>query len=821
MTPPLPIDRVLRGVTLAAVGALGVLGLASDSIVVGGTAWLGFALFALSGLGFFAVRAGKLTDVDFGLRAAWGVAVYLGLAGVLIAVGLLARPAVLALAAVGFAGFAWRELVTADPLWKRAAAGIAFARERPTIALVAIIVIAGALFHVVGAVAQLDRNPWDDDVAYTPLVRRLLDTGNLVEPFSYRRLGAYGGQTALQALLAARGSFASVNALDKGLCFALVMLLVTGSRIRGVALALIALVVLTLPDTSINTASEWSGVAMFVALYRTIARTDDARRFALAGLVGVAACTLRQTYIPVVAIFFVATLAMRRDARAWRAVIVAAAAILPWWIAAWESSRTFLFPFIEGNWNHGLSLQKTAYTWFEELELLVYCCIETAPIVIVQPLFVLAAFTEDTRRGRPLTALFVATVVGFVLLVHAFSTADAASMWRYAFGYSIALAIVFALETADDSDAVRLPPIGRWAVLASLLLQLVVGHARLPKQFATMWSDIAEASRGDPTASAEQQRYAAMQAAVPAGERLAVMLDDPAYLDYKRNPIANLDTPGWVSPEPQMPSFLGAPAMRAYLLNQNIRYVAFVRPDRARYFFRREFWVQRIFTDAEVFQAMSAYVIDAIDTMTALAGSLRPVYDADGLVVLDLGQMTEFLPVTLGDERTRRGAWVRQLADDLGMHDAWSLNPRADVVFGDGFSPLTFVDASAEPKWFEVADRPAGTPTHGTPVRWMHRRNHVRVRGNADMHLVLRGKVNINAVFARPHVDVSLDGALLASPVAGDDGHFEVDVVVPEAQLDGWCDLYIVLATVGEPEKDIKDLRAAWLESFEWEPNAR
>jgi hypothetical protein len=207
--------------------------------------------------------------------------------------------------------------------------------------------------------------------------------------------------------------------------------------------------------------------------------------------------------------------------------------------------------------------------------------------------------------------------------------------------------------------------------------------------------------------------------------------------------------------------------------------------------------------------------------MTALAKAVRPVYDDDGLVVLDLGQMTEFLPVTLGDERARRGTWVRQLADGLGMHDAWSLNPRADVVFGDGFSPMTFGDANADPKWYEVADRPATPPTRGTPVRWMHRRNHVRVRGDTDMHLVLRGKVNVNTVYARPHIDVSLDGELLASPVPGDDGRFAVDVVVPRSKLDGWCDLYLVLATVGEPEKDIKDLRAAWLESFEWEPNGR
>src|SRR5262249_27895513 len=93
MTPPLPIDRALRVVTLAAVAALGVLGfVAPDSVLRGGLAWLGFLFFVLSGFGYFVVRAARQLDADFGLRAAWGAALYLALAGVLIAFGVCTRP---------------------------------------------------------------------------------------------------------------------------------------------------------------------------------------------------------------------------------------------------------------------------------------------------------------------------------------------------------------------------------------------------------------------------------------------------------------------------------------------------------------------------------------------------------------------------------------------------------------------------------------------------------------------------------------------------------------------------------------------------------
>ena len=336
--------------------------------------------------------------------------------------------------------------------------------------------------------------------------------------------------------------------------------------------------------------------------------------------------------------------------------------------------------------------------------------------------------------------------------------------------------------------------------------------------FQAAFSDIADASRGDPTAAAEARRYAALQRAVPAGERLAVMLDDPAYLDFTRNQIANLDTPGWASSGTQMPCFMGAEAMRAYFVTEGYRYFAFVRPERSRYFFRREFWVQRIFTDSEVFQAMSAYVIDAIDNAVALASTLKPIYEVDGLVVLDLGTTAPPPPIPdPTNERARRSAWFARLADGLKLHDAWSLNPRQDVVFEDGLTGVTFLDGD-EPKWFEVVKPTTAVPMRGLPVRWMHRRSHIRVRGDDDMHLTIRGRVNLNAVYTRPHVDVSIDGTLIASPIADDHGVFTIDTTVPASLLGGWHDLYIVFATVGEPEKDLRDLRAAWLEAFEWRP---
>jgi hypothetical protein len=831
-------DRALRCAAIAAIAGLAVLSLAMpSSLFTGAIAWLVVLCFVLSGWGWLVVRVTRVEDPDFGLRAVWGAAGYLAIAGPLVMLGVCSRPVVLALVAVGFVGFAWRELVAPMPLWTHIRDAGRFGRAQPLVTFLVVALGAVAVLHVLGGIAQLSRNAWDDDIAYTPLLGRLLQIGDMVEPFSFRRLGAYGGQIALQGLVGARGTLANVHLFDQSLCFALVVLLVTGYaralKASAFTLALCALLVLLVPDISINTGSYWSGVAVFLALYRTVVRSETSPRahLAIAALVAAAACTLRQNYIPAAVVFLVLVLASRvqRAGRAewkhwWPAILVAIAALLPWCIAAFISSRTFLFPFMQGTWNHGLTLAPTGWSWVDELSFFISCCLDTQPLAIIPLLFPLLACTVDDRRGRPLTALFLASIAGFLLMVHSFQGSDTFSLWRYAFGYAFALTLVFVLEVGGASDVrpVRLAPLGRWILLAAILIQLAMLRGDVVKRYAGILTDLREAitldRHGDPQARAEQRRYAAMQAAIPAGARVAVMVDDAVFLDYARNDIANLDTPGYASPGTQMPSFTGADAMRAYFLSEGLRYLAYVRPERSRYFYRREFWLWRIFHDNELFQVMSAYVLDTIDTFEQLRTSSKVLYDADGLVVLDLDKPHGPPPrLDPAGEPKRRDAFVHALADREHLHTAWSLTSRYDLIFADGFSGFTLLESDVEPRWYELLYTNPD-PQVGIPTRWMTWRAHMRVRGERDMHLLMRGKVNLNALYSRPRIDVSLDGELLTSVTVDEHGDFTIDLAVPKAKLVRWSDLYLTFSTVGQPERDARNVRVARLVDVVWEP---
>jgi hypothetical protein len=841
---PAALDRGLRIAAIVAVFGLGAAGLAQPgSVLRGGVAWLVFLGCVCAGWGTLVAWTARAADPGSGLRAALGAAGYVAVGGLLLAAGLLTRPVVLALIALGFAGFAWRELTAPAALWRRAADAVRFLRRNPSLGALAGVLAALAALRIVGAVATLESNPWDDDIAYTPFVKRLLDTGDLIEPFSFRRLGAYGGQTVLQALGAARGTLANVQLIDKGLALAIALVTMVGyareRRTQRVWLALIALVVIALPDTAINTASYWTGVVGFLALYRCVVR----EQWLLVGMVGAAVGTLRQNFIAVVVIFVAGVLVSRlvsrarampaREAwelerRAWAQVGgVAAAVIVPWWLAAYASNQTFLFPIMRGTWNHALSLSPSATSWTQELAALVTGGLETTPIVVMPLLALAVVFVADRRLGRPLTALAIACALGFGLVVHSLAGGETFQLWRYAFGFTTALTLAFVIEIGAGDDAhVSLAPLARWIVLAALVLQLVVGRGGLGKQAIGLVDNLREAAaidrNGDPSARAEQRRYAAMQAAIPRDAAVVVMLDDPALLDYRHQVIANLDVPGLASPGPQLPAFTGAEPLRAYLVAQGYRYVAFVRSERSRYCFRRAFWLWRMFNDLELFRIMSAYQIDMIDNLAELATTTRKLYDDDGLVVLDLAaplRAASWRPA-VGDEPTRRTAWTRELAAREGLRDAWSLTSRADLRFEHGFGELRYIDASiADPKWYELS-RPAPEPvTRGTAVLPIQRRGHLRVRGTTAMRLVVRAEIALNAVLTHPRLDVSLDGELVASAVADPAGRYAIDVTVPRDRLGaGWSDLYLVFSSLAEPDRNLRDVRIARLLAVEWAP---
>jgi hypothetical protein len=682
-SPPTASPTPSRGVALAARAAsvvaplvAGAVGLACpDSVLVGGLGWLAALMASLAGYGHLAERVARVR-LDAGMRLAWGIAVYIMIGGWLLAAGVLTHAALAGLVAIGAVAYAVRELTVPVPTLIAAARALpGLGRERHRTAFLALIVAIAAV-NTVGAVARQHGNVYDDDIVYTPMVQRLLDAGDLDEPFSFRRISAYGGQTVFQALAAVRGTLANLYLIDGALCQIAVLLLIAGlargraagpgrphgPRVDDLVVGLVLLVVVLLPDTSINTASYWSGVVLFLALYRSFlqATGDGAtpRLFAAIGILAAGICSLRQNYLPVAGLFGLLVLLARLlpAPRAWRSelplwiasLLGGLVALAPYCLATWQSNDTFLYPLVNGTFNPDIQMQPALFSAWQELQFFIKVLLEPDPyratLVLVPVLF----FARDTRPGRPFTAFAIASAIGFVLLVHSFTLSDARNLWRYSFGYTGPLLVILLLEGAaaglrsrtDPTTGLDVPLIGRVVIVVSLLVQLAVSGRAIASEYDGLAADVEQAIAGErqPVGSdSVASLYRAAQAATPAGATVAVMLDEPVHLDYARNRIINIDLPGFASYAPGMPFFRGADAVARYFSGHGIRYLAFVRGDASRYMYRRDYWLQRLFWDTELWRVMGAYTVDCIDNFTAIAADHRILFERDGVVVIDLG----------------------------------------------------------------------------------------------------------------------------------------------------------------------------------------
>ncbi len=642
------IAFLARALVVALPAACGTFAAAAPhSVLLGGLAWLGFLLAALAGFGHGMAKLFRV-DGDLGLRLIWGTAGFMTVSGCLLAAGSLNVYAYGVLLALGFALYAWRQVSRHEPaLFSLGRAIVGAFKNHPHEALLYSALVVLALVNIIGAIPPQDSNVYDDDIAYTPMVRRLLEAGDLYEPFGFRRMCSYGGQSVLGALAAVRGTIANVYLVDHGLFFLVTLLLICGCLRRagsdrfvgGLLIFILAL----LPDSSINTGSHWTGVALFVGLYRTLADVSwSPRSIFLAGLVAGTTCTLRQNYLPVAVLalalplLFHSIQTRRVQGKLWVwALAGGVATLFGFVIAIFQSNHTFLYPLMLGTANPDVPMAPPVWNGFQQTEFFLHVLL--APdLRLFLPLLPILFLQRDRRPGLPLLAFTAACTVGFVLLMHSFALSDADNLWRYAFAYTMALSIILVVEGTRAGE-LQLPSTARFWVIACLLAQLLTTIKPVSRKFNTIGSNLSAATRSLPHSELERD-YETLQSLVPAGERLAVLLDEPVHLDYRRNQIFNLDYPGVTSLPPGMPNFRGAEAMAEYFRGQKIRYLAFVRGTHSRYFYRRGIWVHRLIIDTELWTSVAPYFIDTLDNFDELARVYPVLFEKDGMVLVDLAR---------------------------------------------------------------------------------------------------------------------------------------------------------------------------------------
>jgi hypothetical protein len=603
--------------------------------------------------------------VDLGLRVAWGAGLVCFVGGVLMVPALMTRLAALLVVDAGLV-LALVSLALERRSVRSSVVELGrIAIRQPGLAVLTALVCLAVGGHFFAGVSDWRTNPYDDDIAYLAFVRKLLDTGTVLEPFSLRRLSALGGQNLFHELVALRAAPSQAHAFDRSIAVLMTSLLVAGHRSGArrppLLMTLLAIVTfVSLPNVAINTASYYSGVAFFLALFRTIVWADQGTRPVWAtaipiALVGAATCTLRQNYMAVVVAALVSSYAFRAFASqgAWRSRVVEPAmaagmslvALVPWFVVGWQSNRTFLYPFMLGTANPALLLSSSAGRPLREAYLYLWTVVDGTPLQVL-PLFVLAALlVREKRQRRPLASLAIGATAGVFVLVHAADEVEVESLRRYVFGPIIAFALAAALVAGTCASRVLRGVVRREQVAAAIVFfamlgQLVVTREKLASAAARATNDIEALGRARPHSDAttppEHALYFRLQQSVPPDARLAVMLDEPYWLDFRRNPIWNLDMPGYSSLPPGIPYFEGSERVKEYFLGIGVRYLAYVRPGFSRYHFRREYWLGMLVDENAIWRSHGPYLIDFLDSLEELRARHQRLFEERGLVVIDL-----------------------------------------------------------------------------------------------------------------------------------------------------------------------------------------
>jgi hypothetical protein len=522
-----------RAVRLAilATGGLLVVGL----LAAPATGKLAVALVSLSVLaamhGYGRILAAWARDPNapVGLALAWGVAAYLGAAGVLIAVGLFGPAARTAIVVGGVVLHTGWLLQQADRVLT-AARGL---RPATVVAIAFSVLVLGLL--VLAAAGRWSGPFSDGETSYLGQLRRLDDTGALADGFGFPRRAGLGGQIALSALatpLDARATYL----VDRGLLIVILVLLAiaaTGATLRAKAAvaAVLPLALTASAEYLVGPGPYGSLIVLVLATAISIDRAieaQSARLLLLAVLLAAAAATITHAALVfALGIIGVGTFKASRWAHggSWwrrRAAVVAVGVITPYLVSAIHARVVSPRPTV----GHASAAS-----------------IATGAAIggVLAMLTVLAL-----PGGRHRSALLAASAS--IAVAGAIATTPAAVL-AYAGPVVVAIVLLLALLAIVREPAVV--PLGATVVLVTLAVGLLAAARLAPRHPLLGWRtramqlvDDARAVGELPPASATRlaAAYTAAQDAVPAGARLAIWVERPDLIRYARNDVTDLRT---------------------------------------------------------------------------------------------------------------------------------------------------------------------------------------------------------------------------------------------------------------------------------------
>ena len=599
---------------------------------------------------------------DWGQSAAWGLALSVVVGGMLNVLSYISQTVVLVYLGTGV--IVWLlDLLT----WRPNRVNSAFParsdlRNSKILFVAGALVVLLALIQYAGSVSvsrydspsspagPVRFNQADDFQAYFVFPEKMMQLGSISpDPFCARQIeSSLGGQSFLDALILSVLSVQNLHMLDPGLGLLLIIGLLWGNfKETGTSLAwslALLLVFVWMAPPTVNIASLYTGMALFLSLYRTLDwKAFSAGRFLsrilVIALIAAAICSLKSTFIPACGVLLGCSFVcyavgekFKRTALAelGSAAVLVVAFTLPWMISMYQSSGTLLYPLLGRGYHqplHWLTISRGVQLLFKHL---------TDPSWVA--LATLGVFYLMSRRweigGREaVLSLLLGAAVGHIVITLATGEPNNS---RYSFPFVFAAVLVLVTGAASS-----LPAVGqnKWEASAPMVAigvtLFLVGSTWFPSRilYAECLQGVRRGIQRAPLVpSPEMAAYQRLQQSVPRDEVILARLEKPFLLDFKRNTVFVVDY-AVASPPPGMPLNEGAEALARYLTSRSTRYVAYSYTGEAA---RRAVVTHDQYSPFTLNQIERTF--DFEDDLEQLSKTRRHVYDDGHSFVLDLSQ---------------------------------------------------------------------------------------------------------------------------------------------------------------------------------------
>jgi ACR3 family arsenite efflux pump ArsB len=568
-------------------------------------AWGACILCAFLGYGRAFLNLCRVRNAPWSLAGIVGISLVAVAGGVLNLFGDIVSSALITVVVVGdllLLWYGWRGVVRLGPALEKYRQDLSQGYRKTALGLLALVLLAIPILRNVSTNPNLFG--YDDWSGYVTLPAETSQLGTLPpDPFNERRITtSLGAPYFLQSFMLVCGDLRTLPFIDTavgfilyaGILFAVFRLFELPASTCFAALLLIVVVPLVRSNlTMVVLPAAMFGALFFIEAAPSLGEGINWQRSVLLGLVAASVTCLKSNYlVPAVLIcgfFYLAMFVSQKRIRvlghAGLFAGVMFLGLLPWMWDMKLKEATYLFPIFGRGYDasaYGLPLPSGSHTvpisdsFWIWLWVLPY-----AGPVFVAGWAVLMAYRAKAEQNFLTVASFFLAVAFAIVTVAASTGGD--SMARYVVPFQIPALLLFV--------AFLLRIRGKWkgrrvwlqAAVASCVLGLLFNALYFGVRTGEYLRYAQEAGLARPvdpflyhvSVEDENRRLAALQKAIPPEQAMLARLFVSYGFDWKRNPIYIADWIGMAGLPPGMPVGKGSEALRTYLLEHSIRYVAY------------------------------------------------------------------------------------------------------------------------------------------------------------------------------------------------------------------------------------------------------